>query len=168
MKFEIGCDLREFRNYYDKVLADGFKGDLEQLEKETFLEDKSNLIVWRDNDEIIGHAVWHESSTDEHRNGDPREEEDSKILEDLLGGKHDVIELHEVWLRKAYRGKGFGNKFFEFFEDLMRKNGYQKIVYYTDHPAAVRICRRRGWKESDSKVSGWNVFYLSLKWDERG
>ena len=174
MKFEVECDLEEFKRYYKSLehLHDYFKTlgladvkfeELGVVEEEIIKRDPSHLIVWREKDEIIGDAIWHETSTDEHRIGDPRDKEDKVILRRLLGGKKDnIIELHEVWLKEEHRGKGYGKKFFEFFEEFIRKKGYDSIVYYTDHPAAIAICRKRGYKEGFLEKERWHVFCLSL------
>jgi hypothetical protein len=42
----------------------------------TVIKDSTQLIVWKENNKIVGHAVWHESNTGEHRKGDPRDRED--------------------------------------------------------------------------------------------
>jgi len=83
-------------------------------------------------------------------------------LKKLLGGKKEFIELHEIWLRKKHRGKGYGKRFFEFLEDFIRKRGYDSIVYYTDNSAASAICRKRGYKEDFLPRNNWYVFHLSL------
>jgi len=35
-------------------------------------------------------------------------------------------------------------------------------VYYTDNPAAIAICRKRGYKEDLLTKENWHVFHLSL------
>jgi len=173
LRFVVGCDLEEFKRYYKNNgihiyfktlgLADVKFGELGPVEEEIIKKDPSHLIVWRKNDEIIGNAIWHETSTDEHRKGDPRDKEDRVMLRKLLEGKKDnIVELHEVWLKKEHRGKGFGKKFFEFFEEFITKKDYSSIVYYTDHPAAIAICRKRGYKEGFLEKEKWHVFCLSL------
>lgn len=158
MRLVVGCDLEEFKNYYKTM-----RGNLDPTEEKLITKDPSHLIVWRENNEIIGHAIWHETSTKEHRRGLPRDKEDRQILEKLLEGKKEFIELHEIWLKKEYRGRGFGKRFFEFFEEFIRNRGHDSIVYYADHPAAIAICRQRGYKEDYLKGKAWYVFYLSLK-----
>jgi len=137
----------EFRRYLRRI---EFYKDEDELKRfEAFVKAKLfNLIVWKENGEIIGHVIWHESNTEEHRKGDPRDKVDREILEKLLGGKKDFVELHEVWLIKEQRGKGYGKGFFEFFEQLIRDRGYDTIVYYAYHPAAITICRQRGYQEA--------------------
>ena len=159
MEFAVDCDLEEFRRYWAR---NGYGGDLDHLVK-VVIKDSSQLIVWREDGEVVGHAVWHESNTEEHRQGDPRDKEDREASEKLLGGKKDFVELHEVWLIKEYRGKGYGKKFFEFFEEFIRNKGYDSIVYYADHPAAITICRQRGCKEDYLKEIAEYVFYHQLK-----
>jgi len=165
MRIVVGCDLKEFKRYYRTLedlheyfktlgLADVRFGELGVVEEGIIKKDPSHLIVWRENNEMIGHAIWHEANTDEHREGDPRDKEDREMLRRLLGGKKDLVELHEVWLRTKYRGKGYGKRFFEFFEDFIKKRGYGSIVYYTDNPAATAICRKRGYKEDFLKKRG--------------
>jgi len=165
VKFLVGCDFEEFRRYLERIGLYKEEGELEKLE--TLLMNKLlNLIVWRENGEIIGHAIWHETNTEEHRKGDPRDKEDRETLERLLGAKKDFVELHEVWLTEEHRGKGYGKRFFEFFEEYMRDKGYDRIVFYAHHPAALAICRKQRYKEGGSVcVDGVAeyVFYLPLK-----
>ena len=80
----------------------------------------------------------------------------------MPGGKEDFVELHEVWLRQKYRGKGYGRQLFEFFEGFLRERGYSSFVYYADHPAAIAICRKRRYKEAFLEKQKWHVFYVSL------
>jgi hypothetical protein len=93
----IGVEMDTVKSLKDSIndgllemLVDSIKGNFPQL------------IVWRENDKIVGHAVWHESSTEEHRKGHPRDKEDKEALEKLLGGKKDLVELHEWWWIKLY------------------------------------------------------------------
>lgn len=169
MEIVVGCDLEEFKRYYKRLAEDkewqgifGFTEEPDTSWEKVLVENPTQLIVMRENNEIIGHLIWHESNTDEHRKGDSRDEEDKQILRRLLGGKKDFIELHEIWLRQKHRGKGYGNQLFEFFEDFMRKKGYYSIVYYADHPAALAICRKRGYKEGFLEKEREYVFHLSL------
>lgn len=163
MEFAIGCDPGAFRRYYEAIERAAEKtGTLDGTEGRIVAEDPSHLIIWREGDEIIGHAIWHESSTSEHRAGDPREEEDREILEKLLGGEKELVELHEIWLMEEYRGKGHGKRFFEFFEEFIRDKGHHSIAFYADHPAALAICRKRGYTEEYSSTEGWFVFALRL------
>ena len=62
-----------------------------------------------------------------------------------------------------YRGRGYGKKFFDFFEAFLKKRGHDSLVYYADHPAALAICRQRGCKEEYLESIGEHVFYLSLR-----
>jgi len=165
MRFVVGCDLEEFKEYYRKngFAGEQGTGELGITEERIVIQDPAHLIVWREDNEIIGDAIWHETSTDEHRKGVPRDREDREILRKLYGGKKgNIIELHEVWLREEYRGKGYGKRFFEFFEEFIRKKGYDSFVYYADHPAALAICRTRGYKEDYVKGIREYVFYCSL------
>lgn len=165
MKFIVGCDPEEFKEYYRRngYAGELGTGELGTTEKKIVTKDPSHLIVWRENDKIIGHAIWHETNTEEHRKGDPRDKEDIDILEKLLGDKKDFVELHEVWLMKEYRGKGYGKKFFEFFEEFIGNEGYDSMIYYAFHPAAIAICRKRGYKEDYLTGEAECVFYLPLK-----
>jgi len=140
-------DFDEFARYVRKIGLYKDDKDLEWL-KVGLAKKLLNLILWKQGDEIIGHAIWHESNTDEHRGSDPRDEDDKAILRKLLGGKKEFVELHEVWLREEHRGRGHGKQFFEFFEEYMKTTGYDSIIYYAFHPAAITICRRRGYKEA--------------------
>jgi GNAT superfamily N-acetyltransferase len=163
LKFLVGCDFEEFRRYLERIGLYKEEGEVEKLE--TLLMNKLlNLIVWRENDEIIGHAIWHETNTEEHRKGDPRDKEDTEILERLLGGKKDFVELHEVWLTEEHRGKGYGKMFFDFFDEFMGDDGYDSVIYYANHPAALAICRKRGYREGGYlKGVAEYVFCLPLR-----
>jgi GNAT superfamily N-acetyltransferase len=165
LRFVVGCDLEEFKDYYKR---NGFAGEqgtgkLGFTEEKIITQDPSHLIVWRKNNKIIGDAIWHETNTEEHRKEVPRDKEDREILRKLLGGKKNFVELHEVWLMKEYRGRGYGKKFFDFFEEFVRNRGIDSIVYYAFHPAAIAICRKRGYKEDYLKSESECVFYLPLK-----
>ncbi|MFX0168636.1 MAG: GNAT family N-acetyltransferase [Candidatus Hodarchaeota archaeon] len=142
IRFELGCDVNEFKQYYESIHK-----KLTNLEMKIIKQDPEHLIVWRENSVIVGHALWHEASTDEHRRGDPRDAEDREILQKLFDGKKEIVELHEVWLKKEHRMKGYGKQFFEFFETLMRQKEHYEIAYYAYHPAALNICRSRGYRE---------------------
>lgn len=146
MIFVEGCDFEEFCRYLARIKLYTAEGELEEL-KTKIDRRLFNLIVWRGDSEIFGHAIWHETNTEEHRNGDPRDKEDRKALNRFFGGKKDFVELHEVWLKEEHRRKGYGKQFFEFFEQFMMDKGYDSIIYYAHHAAALTICRKRGYKE---------------------
>ena len=165
LEFSIDCEFKKFKRYLERTGRYKEQGELAWLE--TFLrKGLLNLIVLRKDGEIIGNAIWHESDTDEHRKGDPRDEEDREALQRLLGRKKGFVELHEVWLMEEHRGKGYGKRFFEFFEEFVRDKGYDRIVFYANHPAALAICRKRGYKEGgcvDIDGVAEYIFYLQLK-----
>ena len=75
------------------------------MEESHIARDPAHLIVWKESSEILGHAIWHESNTEEHVKGDPRDEDDRKILRTLVAPGKEFVELHEVWLKTEYRGK---------------------------------------------------------------
>jgi GNAT superfamily N-acetyltransferase len=170
MRIVVGCDLDEFKRYYMELARDkewqgpfGFTEEIGANWERVLVENPSLLLVFRDNDKIIGHAIWHETSIDEHRKGDLRDRDDREILKKLCSGKRgSMIELHELWLRKKHRRKGYGKRVFEFFEDFIRKKKYDCIVYYADHPAAIAICRKRGWREGFLAEQNWHVFCRSF------
>jgi GNAT superfamily N-acetyltransferase len=175
MRFVVGCDLEEFKRYYRSAalhnyfkavgITDVVYGELGPTEERIIKKDPSHLIVWREDDKIVGDAIWHEESVDEFTKY-PQDKEVAEVLERLLGGKREFVELHEVWLEEKYRGKGYGKMFFEFFEAFARKRGFASIVFYTGDPAAMAICRKRGYKEdclSFPEKEKWHVFCLSLK-----
>lgn len=138
MRFVEGCDFQEFSRYLTGIGQYTAEGELERL-KSSLESGRFNLIVFRENSEIIGHAIWHETNTEEHRKGDPRDKEDRKILQGFMGKGKDFIELHELWLTEEHRGEGYGKRFFDFFEDYMRRKGYDSLVYYAYDPAAIAI-----------------------------
>lgn len=147
LEFVEGCDFEEFRRYLTRLGQYAAPGELEKLNR--FLDDGLlNLIVFREDGKLIGHAIWHEATTDEHRKGDPRDQIDRNILRGFLGGKGDLVELHELWLTVENRGKGYGKRFFDFFEPYIRRKGYESLIYYAFHPVAIKLCRERGYKEA--------------------
>ena len=171
MRLEVGCDpeSEEFKEYWSR---NGYSQEYKGYNHDRLLEEladviKGNslqLIVWRENDKILGHAVWHESNTEEHRKGDPRNKEDREALEKLLGGKKDFVELHEIWLIKKYRKRGYGNEFLDFFEGYMKSRGYSDLIFYADHQAALTAFRKHGYKEGGYlEGSKEYVFYHSLE-----
>lgn len=170
MRFVEGCDFQEFSEYLIKLGLYAGEGELDRL-RSRLESGRSTLIVFIEKDEIIGHAIWHESNTEEHTKGSPREKEDREILQGFMGKGKDFVELHELWLKKEHRGKGYGKQFFGFFEDYIERKGYDSIVYYAFDPAAVAICRKRGYEEAYGlteagpygEVETMYVFYLRLK-----
>ena len=172
MRLMVGCDLEEFQRYYRRCgivedLALEWEG-LGETEEDHIRRDASHLIVFREGDQIIGDAIWHESNTREHTpdSGDWRDRNDTEILEKVLGGSKHFVELHELWLVKTYRGRGYAKEFFDFFEDFVRKRGHQDIVYCAFDLAAVALCRRRGYKEAygvEAVGRTCYVLYLHLK-----
>lgn len=148
MKFVVGWDLEDFMEYRTRVVGTAGETERNWVEKKS-----SHLIVWLDDDQIIGHAIWHESSSKEHSPGDTRDVEDRMILEEFLGGEEEFVELHELWLTEEHRGKGYGRQFFDFFEDFMKREGFNAIIFYAYNPAALALCRKRGYKE----ISGYNA-----------
>jgi len=172
MKFIEGCDFPEFCAYLTKLGLYAGEGELGRL-KNRLESGGSNLIVFREDGQIIGHAIWHESNSEEHRKGSPREKEDREILQGFMEKGRDFVELHELWLKKEHRGKGYGKRFFDFFENYIERKGYDSIIYYAFDPAAIAICRKRGYKEAYGlkeagpygNVETMYVFYLKLKRD---
>ncbi|MFH1180764.1 MAG: GNAT family N-acetyltransferase [Candidatus Bathyarchaeota archaeon] len=141
--FSHGGDIEELRTHLESLGL-----GLGATEERLIGEKPERLILWRDNDVLVGHAIWHVSNTKQHPGGEPRGLEDRRILEDDLNVVGDFIELHEIWLSDDYRGRGYGSRFFEFFEDMVKEMGYDAVVYYADHPAAMSICLRRGYSQS--------------------
>jgi GNAT superfamily N-acetyltransferase len=160
MRFDVSCDQNELKEYWSRS---GYDGNLDYLMK-VIVKDPSQLIVWRHNSKVVGHAVWHESTTEEHRKGYSRDREDREALEKLLGTQRNFVELHEIWLIKKYRGKGYGDLFHDFFEKFMKEKGYTDLIFYAHHPGAVAICRKHGYDEG-GYLKGLKeyVFHLLLK-----
>jgi len=168
LEYIIGYDLSEFEKYYKtfwESIPNREQPNLDKFERDIIIDNPSHLIVWKLGKEIIGHAIWHETYTDRHSEEDPREDDDRKILEELIGKSIDCVELHEIWLKMEYRGKGYSKQFFPFFEKFIADSGFKFIVYYTDNEAAIHICRQRGYKERYGVKAGeytWYVFALKL------
>ena len=168
MEFIVSYDLNEFERYYNTIwdsIPNREHPSLDEFERDIILDNPSHLIVWKKKNKIIGHTIWHETYTDKHSEQDPREDDDRKILEELIGKSKECVELHEVWLKVEYRGKGYGKKFFSFFEKYLSDSGFENIIYNTDNEAAMNICRQRGYKEGYGVKAGdytWYVFALKL------
>lgn len=173
MRFVEGCDFEELSKHLDKMRWYRSWEDRKHL-KEKFDAGSFSLIVWREGSEVVGHAIWHETSTEEHRKGDSRDNEDRETLQRLAGEDRNLVGLHEVGLRTEHRGKGYGKRFFEFFEEFISDRGYGGIVYYAFDPAAVAICRQRGYKEEygleeagpEGEMQTCYTFYLELEKSE--
>jgi GNAT superfamily N-acetyltransferase len=172
LDFVVGYEYDEFQSYYRTLdilhnfyksleLDDVILGEIGPTLDTIIKQNPAHLIIWRLEDEIVGHAVWHETSTDEHRKADPRDDIERDVLRELFGGmKDNIVELHELWLRPVNRGKRYGQKFFDFFEKFIREQGFQGILYYTDNPSAIHICRKRAFKEAFLTNSQWHIFAL--------
>lgn len=143
MEIHVGYDFEAFKQYYEALW-----GKLGETEKYYVKQDPSHLIVMTEENTIIGDIIWHKSSTREHIPGNPRDVEDTEIILKLLGKHCEFVELHELWLMKEHRGKGYGKKLLDFFEAFMRTQGFKTVIYYAYHTAAIAICRTRGYDEA--------------------
>ena len=132
-----------------------FLGDDERRHIEN---DVDHLIIWKVENEIVGHCIWHETSIEDYATESAEDKEVREILTQMLGVRYDIVELHEVWMQTKHRGKGWGKKFFEFFENFVRERKYSAIVYYTDNPSAIALCRKRRYEEMFLSSQGWHVF----------
>ena len=174
LDFSVGYEVEKFKEYYKTLddlyeyyktrgLRDSIIFELGEDERLHIERDNNHLIIWTDKGEIVGHNIWHETTTDEMTQGDTRDDDDRDTLRQLFGGEKDnLVELHELWLKTEHRGKGYGNQFFAFFEDFVSQNGFDGIVHYTDHPGVIALCRKRGYKEGFLEDSGWYVFALPI------
>ncbi len=175
LEFIVGYDFEQFEEYYiglndlhtfyrTRGLRESKINELRNDERGHIESDPDHLIVWMDQDQIVGHTIWHETSTDEMTAGDPRDEDDREALRKLFGGKRgNLVELHEVWLRTEHRGKRYGHRFLTFFERFVRERGFDGIVYYTDDIAGIVLCRGRGYNEAFLEREGWYVFSYSVR-----
>ena len=154
----MGYDIDKFKEFYKDVRDN----ELEEFEIEFLREDPTQLIVWGENQQIFGWIIWHASNVKDHGDGTTRDEEDTEILTKIIGENEEFIELHELWLRKEYRGKGYGKQIFDFFENFVSEKGYKHVVYYAFDPAAIHICRKRGYKEEFYKKQQWYTLSKTL------
>jgi len=115
---------------------------------------------------VVGTAIWHESNTDEHRKGDPKHEEDREALLRRLVRSGILLGGVRFGFWKSIEKKVMARCFFELFEEYMRSKGYERIVFYANHPATLAICRKRGYKKGgciDIEGEVEYVFYLPLR-----
>jgi len=161
MEFIIGYDYKENGYTLDQLRSESIAqfGEVDETEEEIVKNDPSHLIVMIEDKIILGWTIWHESNTGEHSKGFPRDDEDIKILEGLANGRQEIIEIHELWLKRAHRGKGYGKQFFDFFEKFVISIGYDKIVYYAYDESAINLCRKRGYKEDFNEGLKWHTFF---------
>ena len=155
----VGCDFEDFEAYYESA---GWAPRLGPTEETIIRQDPTHLIVFRLGARVVGHAIWHESDTREYRPGDPRDARDTEVLEGLLGGETDFLELHELWLMKEHRGREYGTRFFDFFEGFVAGMGYGAAIFYAFDPAAVALCRRRGYAEGYGVEAAGEINYVFL------
>jgi len=161
--FTHGVDLESFKKYYQVIF-----GKVGDTELDIIKENPDHLITFHSEDAILGHCIWHDSNTRSHPNGAPRDDKDRQILEDELGVIGEFTEVHELCLEEEKRGRGLGTFFFDYFENMVESRGIRYIVYYADHPAALSICRKRGYRESygvelDGIKGEGGVFYVLAK-----
>ena len=167
LEFQVGSDMSEFKEYY-RTLTDlqlylrKENKDLGTCEENHIKNDPNHLMIIKKKSKIIGHAIWHESSTEVHLPNQPRDPHDRNLLREFFHGEGYFVELHELWLKTKYRGQGIGQRFFRFFEKFIKEQGFHAIIYYTDNEAAETICRKRGYLESFLPEENWMVFYLPL------
>ncbi len=121
-----------------------------------------HLILFKEDTKIIGHMIWHESNTEEHSSGDEREENDRVILRRLGGSGEEFVELHELWLIRERRGRGYGKLFFDFFEAFARQRKSRHIVFYAYDPAAVTICGKRGYRGEFGAMRDEKMFFALI------
>ena len=145
VEFSHGGDVEELRDHLK-----GLGLSLGPTEERLIVENPERLIMWRDECVLVGHTIWHTSNTRVHPDGEPREADDRRILEEELNIVGDFIELHEIWLGDDYRGRGYGSSFFDYFEGMVKQKGFKSIVYYAGHPAARSICKKRGYCEAET------------------
>lgn len=108
----------------------------------------------------MGHAIWHEADTRGFRPGDPREPVDMQVLEELLGGPSDFLELHELWLMEAHPGQGYGSRFLDFFEGFVVGRGDPSAICHAFDPRAIALCRGRGYAEGHGVGAGSETNYV--------
>jgi len=159
LTFQVGGSYPDFERYYrtaglpEVTRAPG--GRVGDVEKGHIRSDPDHLILSKERGKIIGHMIWHESNTDEHaRGGEARGRTDRAILRRLLGPGEEFVELHELWLVRERRGRGYGKMYFDFFEEFAKKRGFRHIVYYAFDPAALAICRKRGYRDEFGVMTG--------------
>jgi hypothetical protein len=74
--FSSGGDIEKLTTHLKSI---GLK--LGQTERRLIAETPERLILWYYSDRIVGYAIWHSSNTKIHPDGEPRDPEDKKILE---------------------------------------------------------------------------------------
>ncbi len=165
LEFEVGGNSVEFEKYYRKAglpwVTRAPWGRVGNVEKAHIRSNPDHLILFKENKKTIGHMIWHDSNTEEHtKGGKPRDKTDREVLGRLLGRGEEFVELHELWLISGCRGRGYGGRFFDYFEKLASERGFHHIIHYAFDPAAVAICRKRGYREEFGVLSGGRMSYV--------
>ena len=101
MEISVGHPLNQRSQIYYRSA----RGEMGSSEEEIVKESPERLIVWEDDGEILGHAIWHPSDTETQPDGSQREEDDREILLEFLGGPAAFVELHEIWLLEEHRAR---------------------------------------------------------------
>lgn len=60
-----------------------------------------------------------------------------------------TVWLDEIYIRSEFRGQGLGNRFFDFLEKEYADVARFRLEVEPDNEAAVRLYRRRGFKQLD-------------------
>jgi hypothetical protein len=53
LRFDVSCDHKELREYWNRS---GYDGNLDYL-MNVVIKDSSQLIVWREDNKVLGHAA---------------------------------------------------------------------------------------------------------------
>jgi GNAT superfamily N-acetyltransferase len=158
LKFDVGGNLEDFESYYPTAglpwVTRASFGRVGDVERSYIMSNPEHLILFKEDQEIIGHMIWHESNTEEHSGGRVRAEDDRTVLRELLGQGEEFAELHELWLVRSRRGRGYGRMFFDFFEKFARQRSFRHVVHYAFDPAALAICHDRGYRDRFGVMSG--------------
>jgi GNAT superfamily N-acetyltransferase len=148
---------------------------MRQIKQEDNSEVK-NLISSIMRDEFVESAQSYTTddleNTCEHYNGKNETfyvaEEAKGHIVGTVGIKNDMPHtalLRRLFLKKEFRGKGYGSKLLQMALDFCKKHGYKKVIFRgTDAMAAAyKTCLKNGFREKDILVLPHaKVFTLEL------
>ena len=149
--YEVSAFLNNcWRLEYSSIISNDYLDTMSVAERhekllKRFDENTSDFLIMRDNDEMMGAAVFGTSYTD---------------------GYPDDGEISAIYLRHDYIGQGYGHALFAEIERALSEKGYTKLVLdvLSDNERAVSFYKKHGYEiVSNSSIDlGGNSYPLTV------